>query len=173
MNCFHKQSLCRILGTRWRDKVPNAQVLAHASLPTMYTLLRQRKLRWLGHVRRMEDDKISKDIFYRQLASGKRPQGRPSWDINKSASATSKLQTSIQRSGRTLWQTSAAGAACLRNCWRQVRRRSRTWEKEESQAEGTETPTPPPPPPHDELHLFSSSNTTISHGTLLGQNKSA
>ena len=31
----------------------------------------------------------------------------------------------------------------------------------------------PPPPPHDELHLFSSSNTTISHGTLLGQNKSA
>ena len=58
--------------------MPNAQVLARASLPTMYTLLRQRKLRWLGHVRRMEDDKISKDIFYRQLASGKRPQGRPS-----------------------------------------------------------------------------------------------
>ena len=44
-----------MLGTSWRDKVPNAQVLARASLLTMYTLLRQRKLRWLGHVRRMED----------------------------------------------------------------------------------------------------------------------
>ena len=58
MNRFHKLPVClyRILGTSWRDKVPNAQVLARASLPTMYTLLRQRKLRWLGHVRRMEDD---------------------------------------------------------------------------------------------------------------------
>ena len=72
------QYLCRILGTSWRKKVPNAQVLARASLPTIYTLLKQRRLRWLGHVRRMEDGQIPKDIFYRQIASGKRPQGRPS-----------------------------------------------------------------------------------------------
>ena len=43
----------------------------------MFTLLRQRRLRWLGHVRRMEDGRIPKDILYGQLATGKRRTGRP------------------------------------------------------------------------------------------------
>ena len=42
-----------------------------------YTLLRQRRLRWLGHVRRMEDDRIPKDILYGELALGRRTTGRP------------------------------------------------------------------------------------------------
>ena len=37
---------------------------------------------------------------------------------------------------------------------------------------GSHRDTDTPPPPHDELHLYSSRNTTISHGTLLRQNKS-
>ena len=57
--------------------MPNAQVLKRAGLPTMYTLLRQRRLRWLGHVRRMEDGRTPKDILYGELASGKRSVGRP------------------------------------------------------------------------------------------------
>ena len=43
----------------------------------MYTLLRQRRLRWLGHVRRMEDGCIPKDILYGELALGRRTTGRP------------------------------------------------------------------------------------------------
>ena len=43
----------------------------------MYTLLRQRRLRWLGHVRRMEDGRIPKDILYGELALGRRTTGRP------------------------------------------------------------------------------------------------
>ncbi|KAL0985062.1 hypothetical protein UPYG_G00152410 [Umbra pygmaea] len=61
----------------WNDKVHNAQVLARPDLLTMYTLLRQCRLRWLGHVCHMKDGWIPKDIFYGELASGKRPQGRP------------------------------------------------------------------------------------------------
>ena len=81
--------------------------------------------------------------------------------------------------------------ACLRNCWRQVRRRSWTWQKEESQAEGTQTRKPSLLPTtnyiyplcskdcHSRIGLTrhrqccSSRNTTISYGTLLRQNKSA
>ena len=47
------------------------------SLPTMYTLLRQPRLRWLGHVRRMEDGRIPKDILYGELALGRRTTARP------------------------------------------------------------------------------------------------
>ena len=42
----------------------------------MYTLLRQRRLWWLGHVRRIEDGRIPKDILYGELALG-RTTGRP------------------------------------------------------------------------------------------------
>ena len=43
----------------------------------MYTLLRQCRLRCLGHVRRMKDGRIPKDIFNGELAVGERPTGRP------------------------------------------------------------------------------------------------
>ena len=74
---FHLRSLRRILGISWRDKVPNTEVLDRADLPTMYTLLRQRRMCWIGHLSRMEDGRIPKDILYGELAAGKRPRGRP------------------------------------------------------------------------------------------------
>ena len=60
-----------------QDKVTNAEVLSRAGLPSMYTLVRQRRLRWLGHVRRMEDVRIPKDILSGELATGQRSIGRP------------------------------------------------------------------------------------------------
>ena len=66
-----------MLGISWHDKVTNGDVLSRAGLPSMYTLLRQRLLRWLGHVRRTEDGRIPKDILYGELALGRRTTGRP------------------------------------------------------------------------------------------------
>ena len=44
---------------------------------TMFTLLKQRRMRWLGHVYRMENGRIHKDLLYGELVTGKRPTGRP------------------------------------------------------------------------------------------------
>ena len=55
LNTFYLRSLRCILGISWQDKVTNTDVLSHAGLPTMYTLLRQCQLCWLGHVHHMED----------------------------------------------------------------------------------------------------------------------
>ena len=49
LNTFHPISIRRILGISWQDKVTNADVMSRASLPSMYTLLRQCRLRWLPH----------------------------------------------------------------------------------------------------------------------------
>ncbi len=43
----------------------------------MHALLSQRCLCWIGHVCRMQDGRIPKDIMYGELASGTRPTGRP------------------------------------------------------------------------------------------------
>ena len=76
-NTFHLRSTRRILGISWLDKVTNADVLSRAGLLSMYTLLRQRRLRWLGHVRRMDDGRIPKYILYGELTLGRRTTDHP------------------------------------------------------------------------------------------------
>ena len=58
-------------------KVPNTKVLSCADLPSMFTLLRQRRLRWLGHFHRFPEGHIPRDLLYGELASGKCPTERP------------------------------------------------------------------------------------------------
>ena len=71
------RNLRRILGIKWSDYITNNEVLELANIPSMYTFLRQRRLRWLGHVCRMKDGRIPKDLLYGELAVGRRAQGRP------------------------------------------------------------------------------------------------
>ena len=76
LNVFYLRCLRRILGIRCQDRVLNTEVLERAGLPSIFTLLSQRRLRWLGHVRRMDDGRIPKNLLYGELASGSRSQGR-------------------------------------------------------------------------------------------------
>ena len=77
LNSFHLRSIRRILGISWQDRVSNTEVLPRANLPSMFTLLRQRSLCWLGHIYGIEDGRIPKDILYGELASGRRSKGHP------------------------------------------------------------------------------------------------
>ena len=77
LNVFHMRQLRRILKISWKDRVTNNATLERAQLPSMFTLLKQRRMRWLGHVARMEDGRIPKDLLYGELVKGVRPRGRP------------------------------------------------------------------------------------------------
>ena len=72
MRCLRK-----ILCITWQDKVTNIEILAKADIPSMHTLLRQRRLRWIGHEHRMDDGRIPRDLLYSKLATGKLKKGRP------------------------------------------------------------------------------------------------
>ena len=77
LNTFHLRHLRLILGIEWHHRVTNNEVLKLADMDSIYSLLKQRRLRWLEHVRRMDDGRILKDLLYGELAEGKRSQGRP------------------------------------------------------------------------------------------------
>jgi len=77
LNIFHLRSIRRILGISWQDRIPNTEALSRAHLPSMCTLLRQHRLRWRGHIHRMEDGRITKDILHGELTTGRRSTGRP------------------------------------------------------------------------------------------------
>ena len=77
LNTFHMRCLKRILSITWQEHIPYSDILDHARIRSMYSLLSQRRLHWLGQVWRMEDGRLPKDILYGQLTSGARPVGRP------------------------------------------------------------------------------------------------
>ena len=54
LNSFHLRCLRRILGIKWQDKVPNSEVLICAGVHSMFAILSERRLRWLGHVKKNE-----------------------------------------------------------------------------------------------------------------------
>ena len=77
LNTYHLRCLRRILGTSWQDNVPNKQVLDQAGIRSVLAILSQKRLRCLGHVRRMQDGRIPKNILCGELATGSRPARRP------------------------------------------------------------------------------------------------
>ena len=76
LNSFHLRCLRRLFEISWMDKVSIEEVLQRASLPTVSALIKQRRLRWLGHVRRMDDGRIPKDLLYGETTETTRPVGR-------------------------------------------------------------------------------------------------
>ena len=63
LNAFHQRCLLRLLGITWQDYVTTIDVVARAGIPSMFAILTQRRLRWLGHVIRMDDGRIPKDLL--------------------------------------------------------------------------------------------------------------
>lgn len=55
----------------------NASVLSQAGMLSMFAILNQTCQCLLGHVNRMEDGHIPKDILHSELASRTQPTGRP------------------------------------------------------------------------------------------------
>ena len=75
LNHFHTKSLRKILNIQWQQKIPDTVVLEKAGIPSIDTILMQHQLRWAGHVTRMPDHRLPKQIFYSELKNGKRTQG--------------------------------------------------------------------------------------------------
>ena len=75
MHQFHLRSLRSIMSIRWQDKIPDTEVLKRADSPHITTIMRKAQLRWAGHVTRMSDSRIPKQLFYGELHQGKRTVG--------------------------------------------------------------------------------------------------
>lgn len=77
LNTFYLRNTGRILGIKLQDKITNHEVLQRSRTFTIHCLLSNRRLRWLGHIKRMEPNRIPIDLLFSQLENGTRPLGRP------------------------------------------------------------------------------------------------
>ena len=72
LEAWHIRSLRVILGITWRDKVTHEEIYRRTGCTSLETHLNRRQLRWLGHVIRMEDARLPKQILYGELTNGAR-----------------------------------------------------------------------------------------------------
>ncbi|XP_052799506.1 uncharacterized protein LOC128231126 [Mya arenaria] len=75
LNHFHMTCLRRLLHIRWQDRIPDTEVLARSKLTSIHVILQKTQLRWTGHVHRMSDNRIPKQLLYGELQDGSRSTG--------------------------------------------------------------------------------------------------
>ena len=83
-------------------------------MPSIPTLLIQRRLRWLGHVHRMEPDRLPRQVLYRELWEGARRVADHSFALRMFASVTNDSLNSIPIPGRSSHKTAPPGVTVWR-----------------------------------------------------------
>ena len=75
LEAFHIQCLQKILNISWKDKVTHNEILRKTGCKSLEYLAAQRQLRWVGHIIRMDDERLPKQVLYGELVQGRRLQG--------------------------------------------------------------------------------------------------
>ena len=77
LRTLQQRHLRLILKIRWDDYISNEDVLRRANVDDIETKLVRSRLRWLGHLCRMDDDRVPKQLLFSELEHGSRLFGRP------------------------------------------------------------------------------------------------
>ena len=72
---FHLRCLRKICGITWKDRIPNTTVLERCEIQGIEAMLIKGQLWWAGHLTGMEENRIPKALFLRELVGGQRSWG--------------------------------------------------------------------------------------------------
>ncbi|BHF65403.1 hypothetical protein SprV_0200841300 [Sparganum proliferum] len=75
LNHFHLSCLRQILKLRWWNRIPDTDILGQTGMLSIHAMLRQLQLLWSGHLVRIDDERLPKQLFYGDGATGSRSQG--------------------------------------------------------------------------------------------------
>ena len=75
---FHQSTLRKIARIKWFHKVTNYEVLYRCKIHSLESMIDKAKLRWTGHVTRMDSHRIPKALLYGRLATGTPKRGNHS-----------------------------------------------------------------------------------------------
>lgn len=121
------------------------RVLEIAQLPSITALLKERRLRWLGHVHRMDSTRLPRQVLLSQVAFAKRRVGRPVLrfkDCVKRDMVAFNIDPDSWRdhaSNRNAWRNIVSeGRTAHDNAWFQVLEKRRNEQNNRVAAQATE-----------------------------------
>ena len=77
LDVFHQRYLRKILGIKWTHHIKNEVVLRRAGQKPLKDIIRERRIRFAGHVLRFPDERPATVSMTSVPAQGKRKRGRP------------------------------------------------------------------------------------------------
>ncbi|KAG7163053.1 hypothetical protein Hamer_G002114 [Homarus americanus] len=125
---FHTRCLERIFGISWEDRVTREELYRRSNTTSIEAMPTKRHLRWLGHVIKMPDHRLPRQILYGKLSHGNCSAGgqkKRYKDLSKTLFKFCNIQLNSQEqlaSDRSLWRsTSHRGAETLETSLNQKR----------------------------------------------------
>nr|XP_061823852.1 uncharacterized protein LOC133611023 [Nerophis lumbriciformis] len=121
LETYHHRCLRKILRISWEDRRTNTSVLEEAGLPPITATIAQNQLRWTGHVVRMPDSRLPKQVLYSQLVEGKRAPGgqKKRFKDNIKANLTKcridRKSWEVKAKDRTMWRNLVCEGAAQYN----------------------------------------------------------
>ena len=113
MKVLQQRMLRSILGVHWQDRITNANILEQAATTNIEAHNVKSQLSWAGHVRRMPNTRVPKQLLYAELSSGNRTTGGQ-WKRYKD-----QLKANLKKCEMELqWENRADD----RTCWRRTSR---------------------------------------------------
>ena len=120
LDVFQWNCLRIVLGTRLTDRISNNRLYKKCgSIPLSWAIMKER-LRWLGHVVRMKDDRFPKIVLFGQPCRTKLTAGhpRPGWEdvVKKDLKDMGTLWDGVKREAlnRLGWRRSVRSCVGLR-----------------------------------------------------------
>lgn len=118
LNTFHMQCLRRILRVRKIDCLSNSEIVNRCCTREIVDLVEERMLRWLGHIGRMKDSRLTSKITFSTLPGKRKPGGQYSSWASRAATLTEKLKYGGFLSGHKHLQSQKWWIACHnRDLW--------------------------------------------------------
>ena len=77
LNVVHMRFLRKILGVTIRHKLRNEDIAARCGIQQVPDLLSLARMRWVGHLVRMGEDRLPKKVLFGALGESERGRGRP------------------------------------------------------------------------------------------------
>ena len=74
---FYQWCMRQILHIKWQSHVSDTEVLGKAWLPSIQSMVMKSCLRWFGHIVRMDDGRLLRQLFYSEMWEGKRSALKP------------------------------------------------------------------------------------------------
>ncbi|XP_065570475.1 uncharacterized protein LOC136033594 [Artemia franciscana] len=122
LDVFQRNCLRIILGTRLTDRMSNSRLYEKSGSTPLSRAIMKGKLRWLGHVLRINDDRLPKIVIFGQPSKVKWKAGRPRLEyedvINKDLKKMGTSWEGVKKEAlhRLGWRTtvrSCLGFKCL------------------------------------------------------------
>ena len=116
LEAAHHRWQRKILGIIWKDKITNEEVRRRTGMDKLEDIIRRKRLQWLGHVHRMQQNRIPKQVL-QWNPHGKKKRGRPrkNWKatVNKDLEDIGMSWEEAENAAedRTVWRNCVARCA--------------------------------------------------------------